>query len=961
MNGRTPARAACALLASLFFPQATAQEPSADEHFQRFEWRELGPAVFGGRIVDLALRPGDASFLLVASASGGLWRTRNNGTTWDCIFENEGTISIGDIALDPSDDDVIWVGTGEANNQRSSYWGDGVYKTSDGGETWTNTGLADSHHIARIVVDPTDSDVVYVAALGHLYTPNAERGLYKTEDGGASWRQVLHVNEDVGVVDVVIDPNEPRTIYAASYERRRRAWNFDGAGPGSAIYKSTDAGGTWRKLTGGLPEGEIGRIGLALWPGDPSVLYATVSNQNRVLVVPEDDPTVGLRTRFKKGALRVQQVAESGGAFRAGLRRGDILVRLGEVTFDEPWSWVTALANYTEDEELDLVYTRDEDERETRVTIADLIGEVEAATRDREIGGEIYRTEDAGVTWVKRNTRAVGGSPAYYYGQIRVDPNDRERLYVVGVPLSTSTDGGVTWERIAGSLHVDHHAFVIDPNNSRRVVLGNDGGLGISYDQGATWDHYSNLPIAQFYAVGLDNSVPFRVYGGTQDNGTWGGPSRSRNGRGIMNQEWFRVGGGDGFYAQIDPTDPSTVYAESQFGAVYRRDVDRWQTRSIRPPRAAEGEPANRYNWNSPILISHHNSQIVYFGGNRLFKSYDRGDSWPVVSEDLTTADPDKIAGNVPHCTLTTIAESPFDPNAVLVGSDDGLVHLSEDGGLSWTNLAGRFPGVPSGWWVSRVEFSPHHNDTAYASFTGYREDDVRAFVYVTENRGRNWRRISDGLPQEPVNVVREDPVEAGVLYVGTELGAYVSVDAGGAWHKLGSGLPTIPVHDLVVHPRDGELVLATHGRGFWAMDVSVVRGLRGESLAKDAHLFAVSDVVRLQSRSAGGWNGDRIFRGANPASGATFSYYLGREFEKGELELRILGPDGKVVAEPDLERKPGLHVDTWNLRRRGEAQQGRRRRGGGSAPAGRYTIVLKVGDDEQRRTFEIKADPILD
>jgi photosystem II stability/assembly factor-like uncharacterized protein len=942
---------------------------SATQDLDALAWRELGPSTFSGRIVDIAVHAAHPGELLVASATGGLWWSGNLGTTWTCLFQDEGTISIGDVAWDPRDADVMWVGTGEANNQRSSYWGDGIYRTEDGGDTWTNMGLPESHHIGRIVIHPEDSRVVYVAVLGRLYTPNPERGLYKTEDGGATWRKVLYVNEDVGVVDVVVDPRDGDIVYAASYERRRRAWDFDGAGPGSAIHKSTDGGLTWERLAGGLPDGEIGRIGLALYAGDPDVVYATVSNQNQVEVRSERDPGVGLELRFRDGELSVRSVAEGSGAEELGLQRGDVLVALGDEPLVSSWSWLKALAALESDTPVKLVYRRGDEQLDVEATRAALERVVREEPRRRTVGGEVYRSNDAGATWTRVNEGAVGGNPAYYYGQIRVDPRDDQSVVVLGIPVQASKDGGKTWGRnLAGPVHVDHHAFEFCPHDPRRIYLGNDGGLAISHDAGATWDHYDNLPLAQLYAVGLDMRTPFHVYGGTQDNGTWGGPSRSRNPRGIGVDEWYRIGGGDGFYAQVDPADADTVYGESQFGALYRRDVGRGSTTAIRPARTEPEGAADRYNWNSPILISHHNPQIVYFGGNRLFKSYDRGDHWPVVSEDLTTADPDKLAGNVPHCTLTTIAESPRDPNLLLVGSDDGLVHVSEDGGLSWTNLAGRFPGAPSNWWVSRCELSHHARDTAYVTLTGYREDDFRPFAYKTTDLGRTWNRIDAGLPVEPINVIKEDPRNAQLLYCGTELGVYASLDGGASWARLGAGLPRIAVHDLAVHPRDGELILATHGRGFWATDVSGLQGLDAAARARDAALLPIADVLRMRSQSDTG-SGSRRWYGENPRSAVALFVHVAADLPSDALGLRIEDAAGELQARLDVSREAGLQRVEWNLRRQGEGGArgggaGRRRqgRGGGGAglvAPGTYTAVLRVGEDEQRRTFRVLSDPL--
>jgi photosystem II stability/assembly factor-like uncharacterized protein len=947
-------------LLALFPAVQAAAQGLSPELQETFTWRSIGPAAFGGRVVDVALHPDDRDFMLVASASGGLFRTLNHGTTWQCIFEREGTISLGDVALDPTDNKVIWVGTGEANNQRSSYWGDGVYKTTDGGETWVNTGLRDSHHIGRIVIDPADPQRVFVAALGHLYSPNAERGLYRTTDGGETWQSVLHVSEDVGVVDVVIDPKDSSRVYAATYERRRRAWNFDGNGPGSGIWRSTDGGDSFERLEGGLPGGDIGRIGLAIYPKDPSILYATVANQNETLVEPK--PEASFKTRYKDGRLVVRSVLRDGGAKELGLVKGDVLLKLGEVELTSALAGVQALVRYKGvDEAVELVLTREGESLTLELKVADLLRTPEREPRYRSPGGEVYKTVDGGDTWVKVNKRAAGGSPAYYYGQIRVDPNDPEVVYQTSVPFMQSTDGGQTWGgNLAGGVHVDHHAVAIDPNDSNFIVLGNDGGLHFSYDRGETWRLIDNLPISQFYAVGVDMASPYNVYGGTQDNGTWGGPSRSRSSAGIGNREWTSVGGGDGFYAVPDPRDPTTVYAESQFGSLYRRDVESWRTEYIRPPQDEQHE-SYRFNWNSPIVVSGHNSEIIYFGGNRLFKSLDRGDSWPIVSEDLTTADPEKLEGNVPHCTLTTIAESPFDPNCVLVGSDDGLVQLTRDGCLTFTNLTGRFPGVPSNWWVNRVEFSPHDEATAYVVFTGYREDDFRAFVYKTTDGCETWTSISEGVPDEGVNVIREDPVVPGVLYLGTELGAYVSLDGGQSWATLGAGLPTLPVYDLVVHPRDGEVVIGTHGRGFWILDVRLLRQFAGEGLGETSRLFEVGDVMRLQRRNLFGWRGQGNYFGENPKDEARVGLWLAKDVGEKDLGLWIEDVAGEKLRDLKPSAEAGFQVVTWNLRGASQEEQtGRRRRGSRLAAAGTYSAVLRVGEQVFRQRFELTGDPLL-
>lgn len=912
-------------------------------------WRELGPTTFGGRIVDIALHPDDSSHLLVASASGGLWRTRNGGTTWECLFQYEGTISIGDIAWDPSDPEVIWVGTGEANNQRSSYWGDGIYKTTDGGKSWINMGLPNSHHIGRIVIDPSRPEVVYCAVLGRLYTANEERGLYKTVDGGESWTRVLDTGPTVGIVDVVIDPFDSDTIIAASYERLRRPWHFDGAGPGSAIHKSRDGGLTWKRLTNGLPEGEIGRIGLAAFPGQEGLLFATVSNQNQVEIAPEEDPTVSLETKFSKGSLTVVRVPKSGGAWELGLRREDHLLTLAGNPLNRRWSWAVGLSVVEPEQEVDLVVRRDGKELTLTITRRALDKTIDAEPVLRSVGGGVYCSLDGGESWTKRSTRSVGGDPAYYYGQIRIDPLDKDRLYLAGVPLFWSEDGGREWKRNrASGVHVDHHSLEVDPSDSRRIWLGNDGGLHLSQDRGETWYHFDNLPLAQFYAVGLDDQEPYFIYGGTQDNGTWGGPSISRDHKGLGAQEWYSIGGGDGFYAQVEPGNPNIVYGESQFGVVYRRDIAAWERKGIQP-RSTDGE-RYRFNWNSPILVSQHNPQIVWFGGNRLFRSLDRGDHWSLTTEDLTSQDPVKLEGNVPHCTVTTIAESPFSPEILMVGTDDGLVQITRDGGHSWKNLTGRLPGLPQGWWITRVVLSQHEEQRAFVTASGYREDDMRPLVWRTENLGKTWERIDGGLPPVPVNVLREDPARAGTLYIGTELGVLASLDGGVHWTPIGTGLPTIPVHDIAVQSKARELVLGTHGRGFWVLDISVLGDWTSEVAEAAVHLFQPRDTVRWRRKSVSAVTGHADWFAKNPPAEAIFQVYLAGDVEEGSVKLEIRNSSDKRMAILDVPHKAGLHRIKW---------KGTRSRRSSSPPLGDYSARLIYGEDVQVRSFRVLKDPL--
>lgn len=884
--------------------------------------RPLGPAAPGGRIVDVEV-PAQRPFeLWAASASGGVWKSTNNGTTWSCVFDD--ALSIGDIAVAPSDPDVVWIGTGESNNQRSSYAGNGVWRSTDGGKTFTPAGLADSHRIGRIVVHPQDPATAWVAVLGHLYSANDERGLWKTTDGGATWELSLGRGPDIGVVDVVIDPRDPDTLFASSYRRERRAWNFADVGD-AALYRSIDGGTSWRRLSGGLPSGNLGRIGVTLFAGDPDLVFACFDNQNLVEVPPAE----------------------------------------GEPPPPEG-----------------------------------------AAPRKRPIGGEIWRSLDGGDTWEKRNEKPVSGEPPYYYGQIRVDPHDRDHVWLLGVPVFVSTDGGRTWsDERARSLHVDHHGLWFDPAIRGRLVLGNDGGLAQSYDGGATFDYYPNLPIAQFYTVSVDRRRPYHVYGGLQDNGVWTGPSRGRGFGGVGSDAWKFIGGGDGMYVLADPEDPDLVYLESQFGALQRSHLGRGETVFIQP-RGGKDE-VERFNWCAPLLISSHNPRTLYFGSQRLWKSLDRGDKWRAISGDLTTNDPERLKGNVPHCTLTTLAESVLDPDSLLVGSDDGKVQWSRDGGHTWTDLSGRFPSLPARLWVSRVELSAHDAATAWVTFSGYREDDFAAYVYRTRDGGETFTRVVAGLPAAPVNVVRESPRRRDTLFLGNDGGAFFSVDGGDHWQPLASDLPQVSVLDLAVHPRERDVVLGTHGRGLFVVDVTAHEQLDAKVLAAGHHLFEPAGAVAWRFRWSGGgmgWGGDRHFRAPDPEAGAPIWFWLAAPTPAPKLE--VIDAAGKVVRTVAYEPKAaGLQRAQWDLqldpppeeakpadaaptagspadaatgkksrgRRSYEPSPGeealfedgyaqdapRRRRGnrGNAAPPGRYTLRLTVGDQISEKPLQLEAD----
>lgn len=954
-------------------PMAPATPPALDwsKLGSEFKARNLGPFITGGRIVDVAVDPRSDSTIYAASASGGLFKTVNNGTTWTCIFEKEGTISIGDIAIDPSNPETIWIGTGESNNQRSSYWGDGIYKSTDGGKTWTNVGLKDSHHIGRIVVDPTNSNVVYVAALGHLYSYNEERGLFRTTDGGTTWQKVLYVNERVGVVDVTIDPQHPNVLYAASYERLRRPWNFDGEGPGSAIYKSTDQGTTWTKLGGGLPSGEIGRIGIEVYPKNPNIVYAVVPNHNKIFdakslaaVKKEEDGNfttpIGAKVKIENNEVKIVSVDRDSIAARAQLGQGRTLYEINGRAVTNETDLANAFSALRPGDTFPMLVGNAE--KKDTITIA-LDNSME-----REIGGEVYRSEDAGNTWTKQNTAPAGGDPDYYYGQLRIDPQNDQQIYLAGVPLFSSSDAGKTWKTdTAGSVHVDHHSLWINPKNSNHLILGNDGGFHMSYDKGATWDHFYNLPITQFYAITVDTQAPYHVYGGTQDNGSWGGPSSSFDGRGIGESEWYRVGGGDGFYVSVDPTDSDEVIAESQFGALFKLNKKTGFRRGIQPPQSDPNDNPDRYNWNSPVLRSQHDPRTIYFGGNKLFKSFNTGDDWLTISPDLSGHDLSKISGNVPYGTITTIAESPSDKNRLLVGTDDGKLQWTNDGGKNWTEMSSRLPFRPAGWWCTRVVLSKHDPNTAYATFSGYREDDFRPYLFVTTDAGATWQSIAGDMPNAPVNVLVEDPENKSVLYVGTDLGLFASVNRGKNWFTMVNDLPRVAVHDLAIQTRDKALVVGTHGRAFYIVDdISPISSASEDALKKTAHLFPVRNLPRAQGTTlAEKISGNRNLVSPNLVPGRIISYHLLQTVSASEISLEVVDAEGKTITKLEPKTEAGLHRISWNPegggfggRRRGGGGGPRRPGGPGAPPRGPINtadaqVILKVKGEEFKVPLE--------
>ena len=771
--------------------QKKPSDPMSSPTFAGLRMRLVGPAFTSGRISAFAVDPKTPSRYFAAAASGGVWRTVNNGTTWTPVFDNENSYSIGAITLDPKNPLVVWVGTGENNSQRSVSYGDGVYKSEDGGKSWKNMGLKTSEHIGRIIVDPRDSNVVYVAAQGPLWSAGKERGLYKTTDGGKTWNQIIKISENTGVTDVVIDPQNPDTIYAASYQRRRHVWTLIDGGPESAIYKSTDAGATWKKIRAGLPTVDMGRIGLTVSPADNNVLYATI----------------------------------------------------------------------------------------------------EAADKK----GGIFRSTDRGESWERRNDF---DQTAMYYSQIVADPKDVDRIYIPNTYMMTSDDGGKTVRRLGEkSKHVDNHAIWINPENTDHLLVGCDGGVYESYDRGANWEFKSNLPITQFYDVTTDNAVPFyNVYGGTQDNSSVGAPSRTRSASGITNADWFVTQGGDGFRTQVDPTDPNIVYAESQHGGLVRFDRRTGERVGIEPATGRDEDPL-RLNWDTPFIISPHLHTRLYFAANKVYKSDDRGDSWQLVSGDITRGldrnklpvmgkiqSIDAVAKNAStafYGNASALAESPKKEGLVYVGTDDGLVQVTENGGQNWRKIE-RFPGVPEMSYVSRLLASQHDTNTVYAAFDNHWNGDFTPYFLKSTDMGKSWVSIKGDLPANGnVLAVAEDHVNPNLLFAGTEFGVFFSTNGGQKWTQLKGGLPTIAVRDLAIQKRENDLIIGTFGRGIYILDnYAPLRSVKSETLNQEAVLFPVRDALMyIQSQPLGGRGkasqGESFYTADNPPFGATFTYYL--------------------------------------------------------------------------------------
>jgi photosystem II stability/assembly factor-like uncharacterized protein len=875
------------------------------EDLEGLSWRSVGPANMGGRVADIAAAPGNPKTFFIAYGTGGLFKTTNNGTTFTPVFDQEATASIGSVVVadappdwpgwqeekpddGPNDNQdsgekgrakIVWVGTGEGNGRNSSSWGNGVYRSTDGGATFENVGLQATHDIPRLAVDPRDPDVCYAAAMGHLWGPNEERGLYKTDDGGRTWKAVLQVNELTGCCDVAVDPQDPDIVYAAMYTRLRQAYSFRSGGPDGGIFRSPDAGRTWTKLTGGLPA-QTGRIGLDIYRQDPRIVYASIES--------------------------------------------------------------------------------------------DVGGRSINAWHSHSKAGGVFRTEDGGERWTRMSDLAPR---SFYFSRIRIDPQDDQRIYLLGWGVGVSDDAGRQFRAgLARIAHVDMHAMYINPEDTDHLILGNDGGAYVSYDRGRTWDFLNHMAVAEFYNVAVDMSDPYRIGGGLQDNGTWIGPSAGRRqsrgeapgktGWAITNADWQFINNGDGFHVAFDPTDPNIIYAESQGGELVRVHLDTGRRKRL-IPAPKEGEPRLRFNWNAPFFISPHDPTTLYTAGNHVFKLTERGDHWQRISDDLSTGQLDKMitigSDAETYGTVVSLAESPLVPGMIWAGTDDGLIHLTTDDGTTWANVT---PLAVNGRYVSKIEASHHDWDTAYAAIDGHRSDDMEPHLIMTEDAGWSWRSIVGDLPAgAPVKVVRQDHRNPQVLYVGTERAAHVTIDGGEHWVKLnGESLPTVAVDDLVQHPREMDLIAGTHGRSIYILDdASPLSQLSEEVLEADLHLFEIPPAKPRIYLPYGGLWSDRMFRAKNPPMGARISYWLGRYPGKA-VKITIQDAHDNTIRALSGSNRPGINRVVWDLQYEPYDRFDNPESGLGQThfvPPGEYTAVVKLAETKVTRKFTVLPSPI--
>ena len=1007
-------------------------------------WRSIGPAATGGRITAISVYEPDPSTYFVATASGGLLKTTNRGVTFDHQFDHEATVSIGDVRVSPSDANIVWVGTGEANPRNSVSYGDGVYKSTDGGKTWKNMGLKQSFQIGKILIHPKNPDIVYVGALGRLWGPNEERGLFKTIDGGKTWKKILYFDDKTGVIDMRMHPKDPESLLVAMYDRARDEFDShpgeptlpDGYdsydptrkwGPHAGIYKTTDGGKNFKKCVKGLPTVDMGRIGLDCYLKTPGVVYAIV--ESKMIGMKPATPGakagqenyLGVQGEDADAGAKITGVTANGPAAKAGILAGDIVLAWGDKSVYSFEQLGKQIESAKAGAKIELKISRKREGKTITVTVGSRAIEPETGTgasttrpfnymyfgqKDSIQGqqgdqgfqtGGIYRSEDFGETWTRINS--LNPRPMYF-SVIRVDPTDEKFIYVLGINLHRSKDGGKTFTEDGNrGVHPDQHALWIDPKDTRHMLLGCDGGLYATYDRMETWDFLSHMAIGQFYHVAVDSRKPYRVYGGLQDNASWGGPSRGNTqggfggvgeGTGPLNEDWMMLSGGDGFVCRVDPNDPDIVYSESQDGNIMRKNLRTGATNLLRPraleqisvidwkkpfivplgqipmtmllPTITKKTPPFRFNWNTPFILSSHNSKIFYSAGNYVFRSVKGGDELRAISPEIT---------RTKNGMATALAESPRNPDVLYVGTDDGWIWVTRDGGKTWKNVTANI-GLPGPRTVASLEASRFIDGRCYAAFDAHRSNDDEPYLYVTEDFGATWKSIRGNLPVGSARVLREDIENSSLLFAGTEFAAWVSTNRGASWTQLNNNLPTVAVHEFAIHPTAGEMVAATHGRSLWILDVTPLRGMTEEALKAPASLYAPNTVVRWRldpTRLSPYGVGSRRFIGKNPPYGAMIYYSLTKKAEK--INLKVVDWAGKTVQELAVSTEPGLHVSSWSLIRSttraaavGAAPAGGGRGGFGGAgtpvPPGTYRVVLTVDGQDYTQPLRVELDPAL-
>ena len=895
------------------------EELTKSSRVKNIHFRNIGPTIMSGRVVALEVNPKDPTKFYVAYASGGVWYTDNNGTSFRSISEDWPTQNIGEISMDWNNK-ILWVGTGENNSSRSSYSGIGILKTEPNGSNWVNVGLTDSHHIGKILINPTNKDHVIVGVTGHLYSKNKNRGVYVTKDGGSTWKKTLYIDDGTGIIDMAYTPNSFNIMYATAWEKDRKAWNLNEGGKSSAIYKSIDAGETWDNISkedSGFPVGDgVGRIGIAVF--DENIIYAVLDNQFfRTINSKENDEGLS-RDSFKNMSINeFNKISDKDlkSFLRSNRFPSKYTVEKIKSDIDNKKISPSDLYKYLVDANSDLFNTP-------------------------IIGAEVYRSNNGGKNWTKTHETFLDGvynTYGYYFGKIHVDPSNSDKIYTYGVPIITSDDGGKSFYRIGKeNVHADHHDLWINPNRPGHLINGNDGGVNITYDDGENWIKNNSTEVGQFYAINVDYDKPYNVYGGLQDNGVWKGPHNSiENKRWNMNGKypWEMIMGGDGMEVQIDNRDSNTVYTGFQFGFYYRLELDSGKRKSIKPVHEL-GESPYRFNWQTPILLSPHNQDIVYFGTNHFHKSNDKGDSWELTSKDLTNGGK---KGNVPYGTITTIAESPLVKDLLYVGSDDGLIHVSKNGGETWKNIS---KNLPQDMWVSKVYASSHNEKVIYASLNGYRWDNFSPYLYKSENYGKTWTSLSSNLPDSPINVVIEDNINQNILYVGNDHGVYVSLDSGTNWEPFSSGLTSAAVHDLVIQKDENHLLVGTHGRSIYLTEIEKIQGLSDEILKSSLYIYPLKSIRKLPS-----WGVKRsIWSESNNPNLELIIF----SSSKKDYQLSIIDSKGSTIYNVSDKFDRGFNFIDYNLKHNQNNNDD-------FLDKGSYKVLIITDKDNLEKEFQIK------